>query len=388
MRFMVVNRAARAEIFGQSYDLKPLSPRQFEAKNILVSDSGSAGELLQRHSSVLLEASFDTSALPAFPRTPKAIDRITAGSKVLILRAGGVGDLVMMLPALKTLKHSLPNDAEVWFATQKEKHPVFHMNPGIDKLLPLPLTLDQLIEADFLFDFSYNIDNRDFNSMNMTDYYLKCFGLDEKSCHDKSPLIPPNPSNGYRLRKVINKLKKASPHKALIVLQCHSSNPLRNLPPGMFFQLAEYFPDVRFVSATHFSEELPGDHADPLLHKNIKDISADIRSLEDYITLFEVCDGVVSTDTAAYHLAEAFGKPSLTIFGPISSDLRIRYYRKALAIDASYEGKTCSAPCGLHKTKEGCPDSLSRGIGYSPCLLSVEPQTIKSAFKQMLDQFM
>lgn len=388
MRFMVVNRPVKADIFGETYDLKPLNARGFDARDILVSDNGSSGELLEKHSSVLMAVSFDPSTLPNFPAAPTTIEGISPGSKVFVLKAGGVGDHVMFLPALKAFKEALPDNVEVWLATQKEKRPIFHLHPGIDRLLSLPLGLDQLIEADFVIDFSDPLNDMDFNSLNMTDYYLRFFGLNEKNCADKTPSIPPNTSrDGSRLRAAIHKLRKEARSKRLIVLQCRSSNLLRNLPACLLTHLAESFPDIGFVSPTPLSEEPTGGPALPGQPMNLKNVSAFVASLEEYMTLIELCDGVVSTDTAAYHLAEAYGKPSLALFGPISSDLRIRYYRKALAIDASYEGKTCSAPCGLHKTRAGCPEAIALGLDYSPCLLSIQPANIRRVFNQMCNSF-
>jgi ADP-heptose:LPS heptosyltransferase len=388
MRFMVVNRPAKAQIFGQEYNLQPLQLPVFEPQNILAADNGSASELFERHQSVLLEASFDISALSGFPVKPKTTNEIKPASTVLIIRAGGVGDHVMFLPALAAFRHSLPSDVAVCLSTQKEKHPIFYSNQAVDKLLPLPLTLDTLLKADFVIDFSDSLDNDNFNSMNMTDYYMSVLGVDKEMSFDKCPYIQTNPDNGRKVRSAINELRKEKPFRPIIVIQWKSSNALRDLPPEKLLCLTDSFPEIQFITSIPLDKGTSESRSLGMQKNKILDISYCIESLEDYIALFELCDGAVSTDTAAYHLAQAFGKPSLVLFGPISSDLRLRYYNKAHAIDSSYKGQNCGAPCGLHKVKDKCPEARILKRDYTPCLSSLSQQTIIEACKEMCDEIL
>ena len=388
MRFMVVNRPTKAQIFGHWYDLKPLQPSVFEPDKILVADNGSAYELLVKHQSVLLEASFDISALSGFPVKHKTIDEIKPASIVLIIRAGGVGDHVMFLPALAAFRRSLPSDVDVWLSTQKEKHPIFYLNQAVDKLLPLPLTLDTLLKADFIIDFSDSLDNDNFNSMNMTDYYMSVLGVDKEMSFEKCPYIQTNPENGQKVRSAINDLRKGEPFKPIVAIQWKSSNPLRDLPPEKLLCLTDSFPEIQFITPIPLDETTSVSKSLGTQKNKIVDISFCIESLDDYITLFELCDGAVSTDTAAYHLAQAFGKPAVVLFGPIASDLRLRYYDKAHAIDSNYKGQSCGAPCGLHKVKDKCPEARILKRDYTPCLSSLSQQTIVEACKEMCDEIL
>lgn len=385
---MVVNRPAKANIFGCEYDLSPLNPTVFEPQNIIVADNGSASELLKRHPSVLLEVSFATDRLHGFPSKPETISQILSGSTVLILRAGGIGDHVMFLPALAAFRYSLPSGVNVWLSTQKEKHPVFYLNQSIDELLPLPLTLDKLLKADFVIDFSDSIDDEDFNSLNMTDYYMNVFGLDKKMSFDKCPYIQTNPYNCRKIRSAINDLRKEEPNRPIIVIQWKSSNALRDLPPEKLLCITDSFPEVRFITPIRLDSVMAEKKSLGIQKNKIVDVSHCIESLNDYITLFELCDGTISTDTAAYHLAQAFGKPSLALFGPVSSDLRLRYYNNAYAIDSSYKGQTCKAPCGLHKVKDKCSEAKILKRDYTPCLSSLCQQTIYEASKKMFDNLL
>ena len=106
---------------------------------------------------------------------------------------------------------------------------------------------------------------------------------------------------------------------------------------------------------------------------------------EDYLAAIAHCDAVVSTDTAAGHLAEALGKPNLILYGPTRDQLWIKYYKKTLALRAEYIGKTCKSPCGLTKdTSSGCPEAVLLNSPYSPCLLSINAEKIVAGFENML----
>jgi hypothetical protein len=140
--------------------------------------------------------------------------------------------------------------------------------------------------------------------------------------------------------------------------------------------------------------------------------------LSDYVTAIDQCDLLVSTDSSAYHIAAALGIPSLVLFGPISSDIRIRNYPKVIALDSRYSGLTCHAPCGISilqvtppvtgigadnvknlvngveittydgrtfafDPQKGCPESNAIGMPFSPCMHFSE-DVILTGFERVL----
>ncbi|RPI71045.1 MAG: hypothetical protein EHM45_24080, partial [Desulfobacteraceae bacterium] len=98
---------------------------------------------------------------------------------------------------------------------------------------------------------------------------------------------------------------------------------------------------------------------------------------------------VVSTDTAAVHLAEALDKPHLALYGPTRDELWIKYYARTIALRAEYVGRTCRSPCGLTKnTAAGCPEAVLLGSPYSPCLLSLNKERIKTGFRALRESLL
>ena len=384
MRFLCAKQKTKADIYGQRYDLMPLDPRIQNIEDILAADNDSASELLSRHKDFLLNVSFDRNQCRGFPRVVNSIHEVGKKGRLLIVRTGGIGDHVLFLPALRILRQVFPPEIEIWLSTQKEKHPLFYDNKNIDRLLPLPLRLDILLEADYLVDFSERNDISDFKQINMTDYFLHFLDIDLTKHNDKTPRINLLNGRSHSLHGLFRGFRKHFQERPLVLLNWTASNHLRDLPPEKLLFLVEDFKDVVFVIAQPRHHEKKTRQLLEGYQDRVIDCSMQMASLEDYLAAVSSCDAVVSTDTASYHLAEALGKPSLSLFGPVSSDLRIRYYKKARAIDSSYAGETCNAPCGLDKTINGCPEALFKGTSYSPCLLSISKNHIRRAFTEMM----
>lgn len=386
MRFLCVNQPARADIFGQRYQLKPIDPCIANIEDILVTDNFSASELLSRHKEVLVEVSFDTENLKGYPRIVNRLSDLEPGGRILIIRNGGIGDHIMLLPALRVYREMFPTDSKIWLATQKEKHPLFYNNSNIDQLYSLPLRLNALLKADYLVDFSSRDDWYDLTRLHMTDSYLNYFKIDYRTIKDKTPEIAWDRGRSPRISNLFDVVRKSNPHKPLVLLNWKASNRLRDLPPEKVLFLIKKVDDVLFVVAQ--SKEFSEDTA-KLVKKygnRIFDCSPEMGSLEDYMAAVANCDAVVSTDTAAGHLAEALGKPSLVIYGPARDDLWIRYHDGAYPVRAEYSGKTCQSPCGLTKnTEDGCPEAILLGSSFSPCLLSITDERIESAFIKIME---
>ena len=386
MRFLAARKPLKANIFGQNFRLKNLDPKIENLEDILVTDDFSASELFSRHMGLLVEVKFNIHNINGFPRTVDKLSDIETGGKILIIRNGGIGDHIMFLPALAVFREMLSEKSEIWLSTQKEKHSIFSNNSNVDKLYPMPLRLDTLLKADYLIDFSVRIDSYEFTHLNMTDYFLNLLAIDYTKIRNKAPKIKWDKKKRYKIFEFFKAAKKANPNKPVVLLNWKASNRLRDLPPDKLLSLIKGFEDVLFIVAQ------PKEVADETAHlingfgSRVIDFSPYMHSLEDYITITANCDGIVSTDTGTGHLAEALGKPSLIVYGPINADLRIRYYNQAIAVSAEYSGKTCRTPCGLSKTNGKCRESVIMGTPYSPCLLSISNEMIHQYFKKFCDE--
>jgi ADP-heptose:LPS heptosyltransferase len=386
MRFLCVRQPTRANIFGEEYDLKPLDASLENIQDILATDNFSAAELLSNHPDILSGVSLDRESCAGFPRVIDRLEDIDTPGRILIMRNGGIGDHVLFLPALPVFRTVFPKGSEIWLSTQKEKHPLFWNNGNIDRLLPLPLRLDVVLEADYVIDFSERNDEDKFNHLHLTDYFLDFLGIEYDDTRDKVPSLAWEPCISKKVYRLFEAARKSHLNKPIVLLNWKASNRLRDLPPQKLLFLSKEFPGALFSVAQHSEDS---EHADKVVGEHGHDVfncTPYIKSLVDYITVIANCDAVVTTDTSTGHLAEALGKPNLVIYGPIDSDLRIRYYKKACAVTADYVGKTCQSPCGLSKADGGCGESRLHGTAYSPCLFALPDERLRTAFGAFLER--
>lgn len=386
MQFLVANQESTATIYGHTYQLKPVYDPCAGLQDILVADNGSATELLKQHKETLAPATFEKYKLPGFPNLLEDLRQVPRGSRILILRSGGIGDHIMLIPALKLLKEiSVEIGAEIYLATQKNMFPIFEGNTFIDRLLPLPITMVDLLKMDFYVDFSGSFGNADFNLKHPTDFYLDSLGLRTGKILAKLPSMN-NKSESSPIIKHLKVLKKEHSGRPLILIQWHASAHIRTFPPEKLASLTHRFKEFTFVIAHHYKQAEETSLAIKDASLNAINISFQLKDLPEFISAVGFSDGVISTDSSGYHVAAALGKPALALFGAIGSHLRTCYYPNVIALDADYHGKSCTSPCDRHKGI--CPEIKLLSTPYSPCLMSISEISLHESFQKMVNDYL
>jgi ADP-heptose:LPS heptosyltransferase len=385
MQFLVVHREVHARIYGEVYDLRPIHSPSAGCGDVLVTDEGSASELLKNYGSILSAVTLHTTGETKLPSPLRNIQDIPSGAKVALLRSGGIGDHVMLTPALKAFRHSRCNakDVQLWLATQKDMFPIFKGNPHVDRLLPLPLSMDTLFEADYALDISEAVTPSDFIRRHPTDVYMDILAVPQQGREDFKPRLFQDPSRVSQTIQLLERIKDQRGEKPLVLIQWQASAHIRTLPPQILARLTRRFTQCTFVIAHHHSQTQATEETIERYNIDALNISTHMRHLDDFIAAVRCADLIFSADSSAYHIAAAFNKPTLTAFGPIQSTFRSKYYPLAYALDANFVGQTCQSPCGRHKG--ACPEAQRLQAPFSPCLLSISEETIIAAFQQMLD---
>lgn len=96
------------------------------------------------------------------------------------------------------------------------------------------------------------------------------------------------------------------------------------------------------------------------------------KTLKEYITLVSICDYMICNDSAAGHIAAAYGIPVLVIFGPVKSETaKPKGTAKVITISKDYDCKPCTLPV--------CP------LGTERCIKSVGADEVFREFKNMIE---
>lgn len=87
------------------------------------------------------------------------------------------------------------------------------------------------------------------------------------------------------------------------------------------------------------------------------------RSLKDYISLVSVCDYMICNDSAAGHIAAAYGIPVLVILGPVKAETAApRGVGRIMTISKDFNCKPCTLPV--------CP------LGTEECIKSIDAKEV------------
>ncbi len=413
MKFLTAKDNIVLTFFGQDYALGPISYPDVDISRILVVTDDLAKALYRIYPEFLEPVSFDATRIPSFPEplvgSPSGIPE---GKRLMIIRDAGIGDMIMLIPALRKLKQMVGHKVEIGLSTLKDRHPLVEGLGYVDRLYPLPLRLSELVsETDYFVGFP-DIKGI-YNRVNMTDFYLDSMCMDPGSIPsaDKLPKIP---ESLLLHEDTIRKIRKLAGYRSLKVFYSPgASDPIRRLPPCILLTLATSFTDMIFLTPEKIPEEAKG-------LDNVTGIDTS-SGLASFATAISECDILVSSDSGAYHIAAAIGKPSLVFFGPIPSMLRSTYYPYVISLDPfDYMGETCVPPCGIHARTQraslkpiganmvrdlrqgteiitfsgqmftydpslGCPEAQAKGTRFSPCLESFSDESILQGFERVLE---
>jgi len=400
MYLLVTEEDRDAFFYGQKYSLKAFSPPMVDLNDILVCEDFYGKFFLSRREfyPTLKKVSFDVNLLPGMPE-PLAIHPscLPKGSKLLVMKSGALGDILLLAPAMKHLKAVIPADAEIWLSIPKKFHLLFEDASFVDRLFPYPIRMSTLIAADVYVLF----ESPGFDQMNLVDYYLKELLLDQSGIKEKRPILSKHLRQSEKILAVFDRIKQTRCGPA-ILYNGKSNAVLRDLPASFLDVLTKNFPHITLIVPC------------PSIKSNYKKTGNIIYlntfdSTQDYITAIDCCDAFVSADTSTYHLAAGLDKPGLVFFSSIDPGLRTGYYPHAISVSPHYQGRICRSPCGLHSEKyyhpdfelfnklqalglkpsvNGCPEAQVQKMNLSPCLAFISDEVIIDNFKLLLSRLM
>lgn len=406
MNYLVIQQSGIFRYQGGHYELRPITYPEVDISQILAINDSLARAICAENP--IIPITFAVDKIPGFPRPLEGPPQdLPPGTRLMLVRGGGIGDVIMLTPALLALKRLCGERLRINLSTFANRHPLFEDLPFVDGLLPHPLRLsDFMAAADYFVEF--NDIRQLFNHLNMTDFHLDCLHIDPASipAAEKAPIISPRMTQAPDVRAAVEQTGPRGALKFLCALE--ASDAIRTLPGAIVGLLAEAYPQIQFLVAT----------GDAPVQPNIHRLDTS-RDLQAFATAIDACDGLVCADSSAYHIAAALAKPALVFFGPITSSLRTTYYPRVVPLDARYEGETCSAPCGISAIgetppvipiginqvrdlqagtpivtrsgrtfsfamRQGCPEAQACASAYSPCLAAIPRERILAGFAECL----
>jgi ADP-heptose:LPS heptosyltransferase len=306
--------------------------------------------------------------------------------KILVIRFSSMGDIIYTTPVVRCIKKQLPN-AEVHFLTKPAFKYIYDNNPYVDKLLLLKPSLSDTINQIKAEKYDHIVDLH--NNLRTTIIKLRT-GI-KATTYKKQPI-----------RKWLSlkfKLKLIAPTH-LVDRYLEATKPLGVVNDGQPIdyyvktehQLNKLLPASHqngyiafIIGATHFTKRMPNEKIInicsqlklPVVLLGGNDVKANgdivastiganiynacgITSLDESVYLVSQAQSIIGFDTGLTHIAEAFNKPIVSVWGgTVPELLGVQPYmvKDVLVAGIDLDCRPCSK-FGLEK----CP------LGHFKCM--------------------
>ena len=342
-------------------------------------------------------ASTDPLNIKMIPSTPfislqekiKNLDKKEIRVTVVNGMGTGLGDGIVGLRALNIFYNQLKQKykkitidlGHTIVVGDKNHQDLYSQEAIVNRVFYLPLLVSEILEQDLIVDNSAMIIRDNFGNQHMIDFYLETLAIDPKSvpAAEKRVYIKNSDLSAKNYAVTLKAIKQKSEDK-LILLHCSSSAPIRSIPRELIKKTIKTLLDAdkNYIVVTTENLDDIKDTIDSYLgqrknrHVNLKHKGG---TFSDYAYLISQMDGLVTTDTSSYHIADAFSIPTVVIFQTIDPKKRIAYYPfcEAVSIDKSLKLEN------VHVSSN--PEHLSH-IGR--CWKSFDAKDVASALKRSI----
>jgi len=272
--------------------------------------------------------------------------------RVLITRSGGLGDVLLSCPAVRTLKARFPF-ADISYSTSRQNTRLLKGKPYISSVYG---GFDAYDNGPFglVVDLGWWVETapgRD--HIHRSDLFAHGFGLGGVDSYEFDYEVDDVDRNAAR-----SLVGRDGP---FVGIQVEGSIPRRLPSPSWVRKLA-----AGVVRAGYVPILLGGRS------RGLWDIDGCVNlsgktSVAEMFAVLEMCDVVIAGDSGILHAANALGVPCVGLFGPVDPDLRVRGFPRCTTVSGNANAK-CS-PCNDWQIKR-CD------IEHPPCLEMIDREEV------------
>lgn len=304
------------------------------------------------------------------------------GKRVLFVRAGGFGDLVLMTPVFREVKRRWPA-CVLHVSTMSGYGAVLNGLSYVDKTIPYPVPRAEADSYDAWIFFENAIEkNPRAQKVHMTDLFAEITGLRAKeglAADGGHPALDDNRADYQVSSNETIWVLEQYPRKLgvrRVCMQVGASAKCRQYPIAQFGQVAEELIEkgwevfVLGAPGELKSEAKPNFYnlTAPNLHTTFRQSCAVINNADVFI----------GNDSALLHIAGALMIPAIGLYGPFPWELRTKYAE----LTHSFQGKGPCSPCFHHMNPmlgnqfpENCPSGAK---GFCQVLGTIDVKRIVS----------
>jgi ADP-heptose:LPS heptosyltransferase len=299
------------------------------------------------------------------------------GKRIICWRTGGIGDLFFLNPVFRYLKKKFPG---IFIRVASGcKQPLENL-PEIDELYDMPFDVNLLQDVNYYLQFQGIIESPSEQSKRMpaVDMFFSYFKIDSLQfpIEDKIPRLI---FTEIEQKWLINECKNLGINIGDLVvgIQMETSAPLRNYPKEKFKVVIDVLSkeeNVKIVLVGTPQQSILANYYKGNSEKIIPALNYDVRKS---IVLASRYNIIVSPDSFLVQAAGALDKPLIGLYGPFSSDVRMKYFKNSIAL----EPKVVCSPCYKHDFR-----TCIKGFP-SPCFSLINPEDVLQAIDFQRNKF-
>jgi ADP-heptose:LPS heptosyltransferase len=299
------------------------------------------------------------------------------GKRILFMRTGGFGDLLLLTPVLREIKRRWPF-CTIGVSTLRHYGAVLQNLPFVDGVaaFPLPLSEAEKFDAWVFFDSVIEHDPRA-RTMHLTDLFAEVTGL--HSIENKQPAYQVTPREiGWCMEQYP---RKSSARR--LCIHPGSTAVCRRWPGPHFAEVASRLVDKGWE--IYFL----GQKGEIGVEKHVGyfDLSDAGLTFRQSCAVLNNADCLLGADSAMVHVAGALGVPAVAIYGPFPWALRTAYSPSVTAI----QGSCPISPCFHHVNtliRNNWPDKCPSGAGgFCQALAEVQPSRVTTRIELCARKF-
>lgn len=316
--------------------------------------------------------------------------------RFLVIRFSSIGDIVLCTPVLRAIEEQIDGEVEIHFLTKKSMEGILEHNPRIYKIHSIEKATGEVLEElqsipfDYIVDLHRNVRSSmvkrklkmldfTFKKRNWEKWLLVNFGINKLAPGEHvvnryldvlKPFGIAADQKGleYHLpHELENEVNTRGSYVALVLGATHEGKQLS----------AKQWKGL--VKMTQFNFVLLGGSSEVTIAKEITEGNTNVENLAGETTLHESAllikhaATVVTGDTGLMHIASAFNKPIISIWGCTSPALQMSPYMPNLKNIILEPLNHPKRPCSKLGNK------CKYGKGETRCITSIEPERIQEA---------
>ncbi|MBN5204521.1 hypothetical protein JY462_06775 [Serratia marcescens] len=183
----------------------------------------------------------------------------------------------------------------------------------IDDISYMPFDVTSATDADLVIDIGNQLYWKDFNTLEMHDFFLRSLGIEHKHV-----------SANLKINSWLNEAPIEDLNLGEYVLFCpYASTKIRSIPKKYHKKIISYLSDKFKVKVLGFSD---------ISHDNYTNITSLSTNTTYFTSIIKNAKHLYTCDSAALHIGAGFKTPTTCIFTTVKPELRSLYYDNCTSI--------------------------------------------------------